>query len=57
MRAAQVDAALVYAFQKCDFVVTEANHAGWSKADLKKWNAAIAEYHRRVAGGETDPVP
>ena len=57
MRFAGVDAALIYAFQKTGIIVTQTNRRRWTKTQMAGWNAAIAEYERRRAQGEADPIP
>lgn len=57
MRSAGIHPSLIYAFQKTGIIVTQTNRRRWTKTQMAGWNAAIAEYERRRARGEADPVP
>ena len=35
---------LIYAWEKCGFLVTDMNVDGYSDEDMAEWNAAIDEY-------------
>ena len=50
MAKAGVDAALIYAFTKTGFIVTESNVELLSERELGQWNRAIDEYHDRGGG-------
>ena len=47
MRAAGLDPAFVYAFEKTGLLVTEQNQHLIPENDLAEWDAAIAEYERK----------
>ncbi len=53
MKKAQLDPALIYAFEKTGLLVSEANQHLISDLDLAKWNDAIKEYEARQ-GNEND---
>ena len=52
MKAAGIDPALIYAFEKTGLLVTEANEHLIADKDLAEWEAAIEEY--RAKHGEDD---
>ena len=47
MKAAGVDPAFVYAFEKTGLLVTEENQHLIPDADLAEWDAAIEEYEAK----------
>jgi hypothetical protein len=47
MKAAGLDPALIYAFEKTGLLVTEQDHHLIPENDLAEWDAAIQEYHRK----------
>jgi hypothetical protein len=46
MKAAGLDPAFIYAFEKTGLLVTEQNHHLIPENDLAEWDAAIEEYQR-----------
>ena len=44
MEAAGVGAAIIHAYRRTGILVTEHNVASCSKADLRRWQAALEEY-------------
>ena len=50
VRAAGLDPAFAYAFEKTGLLVTEENHHLILGNDLAGWDAAIEEYERRHGG-------
>jgi hypothetical protein len=52
MSQASLDPALIYAFKRTDTMVTESNKHLLTKKELRQWNDAINEYHRKVEAGQ-----
>ena len=52
MSQASLDPALIYAFKRTDTMVTESNKHLLTKKELRQWNDAINEYHRKVETGQ-----
>ena len=52
MKAAGLDPAVVYAFEKTGLLVTEQNQHLIPETDLAAWDAAIEEYERKHRGQE-----
>jgi hypothetical protein len=52
MKAAGLDPALVYAFEKTGLLVTQPNQQRIPDADLARWQAAIEEFEARHRGGD-----
>lgn len=50
MRAAGIDPALIYAFEKTGRLVTAENHRLIPERDLDEWDAAIREYEEKHSG-------
>jgi hypothetical protein len=51
MKAAGLDPAFIYAFEKTGFLVTEQNQHLIPESDLAEWDAAIEEYEGKSAKG------
>jgi hypothetical protein len=47
LKAAGLDPALIYAYEKTGRLVTEANQQLLSEADLAEWDAAVKDYERK----------
>lgn len=47
MKDAKLDPASIYAFEKTGMLVGESNLHLFSKADIKEWTDAVAEYRRK----------
>jgi hypothetical protein len=56
MKAAGLDPAFVYAFEKTGLLVTEQNQHLIPEADLAAWDAAVREYDERHRGREEPGV-
>jgi hypothetical protein len=52
MSQAGLDPALIYAFRRTDRMVTNSNKHLLTKKELRQWNDAINEYHRKVEAGQ-----
>jgi len=52
MSQAGLDPALIYAFRRTDRMVTDSNKHLLSKKQLRQWNDAINEYHRKIESGQ-----
>jgi hypothetical protein len=52
MKAAGLDPAFIYAFEKTGLLVTEQNQHLIPENDLAEWDAAIEEYERKHRGQE-----
>ena len=52
MKAAGLDPAFIYAFEKTGLLVTEQNQHLIPDEDLAEWDAAIEEYERKHRGHE-----
>ena len=52
MKAAGLDPAFIYAFEKTGLLVTEQNQHLIPDADLAEWDAAIEEYEAKQGGQE-----
>jgi hypothetical protein len=52
MRAAGLDPAFIYAYEKTGRLVTEDNQQLLSDADLAEWDAAIEQYEMKHRGRE-----
>ncbi len=50
LKAAGMDPAFIYAFEKTGFLVTQQNQHFISDEDLAEWDAAIEEYERKHLG-------
>ena len=48
MKAAGIDPAIIYAYEKTGRLVTEDNQQLLSDADLDEWDAAIDEYEAKA---------
>lgn len=53
MHRAQVDPAIIYAYQKTGRIVTRENRRFLSREDLAEWRGAIAEWRHLHGGGRT----
>ena len=51
MRAAGLDPAFIYAFEKTGLLVTEQNQHLIPESDLAEWGAAVEEYERKKRQG------
>jgi hypothetical protein len=51
MRAAGLDPAYIYAFEKTGLLVTEQNQHLIPESDLAEWGAAVEEYERKKRQG------
>ena len=59
MKAAGIDPAVIYAYEKTGRLVTEDNQHPLSEADLDEWQAAIEEYdmkHRKRKKPPQHPI-
>ena len=52
MVAADIPPELIYAFKRTGRVVTEQNKRLLTPEELREWDEAIDEYHRKVGSGE-----
>ena len=50
MSQAGIDPAFIYAFKRTGRIVTEGNKHLLTPEELREWNDAIDEYHRRESG-------
>ena len=54
MKAAGLDPAFIYAFEKTGLLVTEQNQHLILEKDLAEWGAAIEEYERKHRHGKAE---
>jgi hypothetical protein len=47
-----ISQAMIFAFKRTGRIVTERNKHLLTPEELREWNDAIYEYHRRVGSGE-----
>jgi hypothetical protein len=52
MKAAGLDPAFIYAFERTGLLVTEQNQHLIPDNDLAEWDAAVGEYERKHQGKE-----
>jgi predicted membrane protein len=46
----------IYAFKKTGILMVEANRKSYPEDDIREWDEAIEEYHRRVAEGDIPDI-
>jgi hypothetical protein len=46
----------IYAFKKTGILMVEANRKSYQEDDIREWDEAIKEYHRRVAEGDIPDI-
>ncbi len=56
MKEIGIDPALIYAFEKTGRIVIEGNKNRLSDIELREWDEAVEEYHRRIAQGDTPDI-
>ncbi len=56
MKRAGIPPALIYAHTRTGRIVTEQNKSKLPDVDIREWDEAIDEYHRRVAAGDTPDI-
>lgn len=56
MKEVGIAPALIYAFERTGRIVTRENKRLLSNIELREWDDAVKEYHRRVRQGDTPDV-
>ena len=52
MAQAGINPAFIYAFKRTGKIVAESNRHRLTERELRQWNDAINEYHRKVEAGQ-----